>query len=217
MASGFSVFIGSFTVSFPPPSLAREQRAEAFYVQGVLVFRVFRKIFNVVSDGLPVGFFHADIGGVDQSRGNVRLPNRMIMSMSFHISLSAFAEDHGLCPWMSALLRRARSRQKILIFGGNAKEFLLRRDVRRMAKPLVNRRRITPTSVTKLLKRISSHLTSRGNPGTTGFARGAPLLPINFSPVADLKNDDQDFPRVDLINDPVLSHAVRVKPLEFSF
>jgi len=130
MASGFSVFIGSFTVSFPPPSLAREQRAEAFYVQGVLVFRVFRKIFNVVSDGLPVGFFHADIGGVDQSRGNVRLPNRMIMSMSFHISL---------------------------------------------------------------------------------------LLPINFSPVADLKNDDQDFPRVDLINDPVLSHAVRVKPLEFSF
>src|SRR3989338_4898264 len=212
MASGFSVFIGSFTVSFPPPSLAREQRAEAFYVQGVLVFRVFRKIFNVVSDGLPVGFFHADIGGVDQSRGNVRLPNRMIMSMSFHISLSAFAEDHGLCPWMSALLRRARSRQKILIFGGNAKEFLLRRDVRRRAKPLVNRRRITPTSVTKLSfhlatsysekaneKRISSHLiprnfslrnfrdftpeiavrflgASRGNPGTTGFARGAPLI-----------------------------------------
>ena len=116
--------------NFSPLSSSRKQRAEVFYVQGVQVFRVFQKIFDVASDGLPVGFFHADIGGVDQSRGNVRLPNRMIMSMSFHIRL---------------------------------------------------------------------------------------LLPINFSPVADLKNDDQDFPRVDLINDPVLSRAVRVKPMEFSF
>src|SRR3989338_5327452 len=138
-------------------------------------------------------------------------PKDIIENLGEHL-LSAFAEDHGLCPWMSALLRRARSRQKILIFGGNAKEFLLRRDVRRRAKPLVNRRRITPTSVTKLSfhlatsysekaneKRISSHLiprnfslrnfrdftpeiavrflgASRGNPGTTGFARGAPLI-----------------------------------------
>src|SRR3989338_11222042 len=87
---------------FSPPSLSRKQRAEVFYVQGVLVCRVFRKIFNVVSDGLPVGFFQADIGGVDQSRGNVRLQNRMIMSMSFHISLSAFAEDHRAFPRGSA-------------------------------------------------------------------------------------------------------------------
>ena len=194
---------------FSPPSLARKRRAEVFHVQGVLVFRVFRKIFNVVSDGLPVGFSQADIGGVDQFRGNARLQNRMIIRLRRIPRLFK--------PWMNAVKSRGAS----------------------VDSAPTACRRITPTSVTKLSfhlstsylekaneKRISPYLTSRGNPGTTGFSPWGSmsmsfhislLLPINFSPVADLKNDDQDFPRVDLINDPVLSHAVRVKPMEFSF
>src|SRR3989338_8135555 len=94
--------------------------------------------------------------------------------------LSAFAEDCWLCLRMSAKGGSASC--------GNAKEFLLRRDVHRRAKPLAIRRRITPTSMVKLSfylstlylekaneKRISPYLTSRGKPGTTGFARGAPF------------------------------------------
>src|SRR3989338_9841896 len=66
--------------------------------------------------------------------------------------LSAFAEDHGLCPWM------------------NAKKLLLRRDVRRRAKPLVIRRRITPGA---LIHEVNQQGVKHG---TTGFARGAPFV-----------------------------------------
>src|SRR3989338_10106373 len=68
----------------------------------------------------------------------------------FTVALSAFAEDHGLCPWM------------------NAKKLLLRRDVRRRAKPLVIRRRITPGALIHEVNQQGVTIVA------TGFARGAP-------------------------------------------
>ncbi|OGX27463.1 MAG: hypothetical protein A2705_04060 [Omnitrophica WOR_2 bacterium RIFCSPHIGHO2_01_FULL_52_10] len=89
----------------------------------------------------------------------------------FPVALSAFAEDHGLCPWM------------------NAKKLLLRRDVRRRAKPLVIRRRITPGA---LIHEVNQQGVKHG---TTGFARGAPFVSALLMETASFLFKKESFHR----------------------